>query len=202
MPFLLLKLLGIGKWLREAATALFGWIGRYPWQAAVIALCALSAWLWHGNNVRDRKIAALEVKNKAQADMFNRASAANLAAQQAQVKALEAKYTEQAKEAQQAYDKAIATARPAVVRYIDGHRLHKNGLCRREANSPGEGTNPGIPPEVPSDPGMVAIRSDDLQALAEWATVGIAEHNRAVTKLEDGTAEVVKAGVPEPAFGQ
>ena len=64
-----LRLLGIGKWLREAATALLGIIGRYPWQSACIALLALSGVLWHGKTKaigqRDAEIAARAADRKA-----------------------------------------------------------------------------------------------------------------------------------------
>lgn len=139
---------------------------------------------------------------RAEVDMLKRASAANLAAQQAQVKAMEAKFTQQAKEAQTAYDQAIANVRPAVVRYIDSHRLHPDSLRCSASGSPGEAPNPGLPAQVPPDTGMVAIRDDDLQALVEWATVGIAEHNRAVSKIDDGTAEAIRQGASDPLFGQ
>lgn len=138
---------------------------------------------------------------RAEVDMLKRASAANLAAQQAQVKAMEAKYTQQAKEAQTAYDQAIANVRPAVVRYIDSHRLHPDSLRCSASGSPGEAPNPGLPAQVPSDTGMVAIRTDHLQNLVDWSIVGILAHNGAVTEIDDGTAEAVRAGVPDPAFG-
>ena len=86
MPLLLLKLLGIGRWLREAATGLFRLARTYPLQAAIIALLCLSGWLWHGNTKRDRAIARWEQAAKAS----QQASDANRALAVAQVKAVEA----------------------------------------------------------------------------------------------------------------
>ena len=37
------SLLGVGKWLREAISDLFGWVAAHPWQAA---LCTSLALLW------------------------------------------------------------------------------------------------------------------------------------------------------------
>ena len=50
MPFLLLKLLGIGKWLREAAGGVFSLVRRYPLAAALIASLCLAGWFWHGKS--------------------------------------------------------------------------------------------------------------------------------------------------------
>lgn len=48
MPILLLKLLGIGKWLKEALWRVVGLIRRYPLHTALIASLCLSGWLWRG----------------------------------------------------------------------------------------------------------------------------------------------------------
>lgn len=47
----MLWLLGIGKWLKEAAGAAIAWIGRNPLLAALIASLCLTGWLWHRNAV-------------------------------------------------------------------------------------------------------------------------------------------------------
>ena len=61
-----LKLLGMGKWLSEAAGALARWVGRHPWPAAVIALLLVLALTWHGKAVvtdqRDAAIAQTKVQ--------------------------------------------------------------------------------------------------------------------------------------------
>lgn len=46
-PLWLISALG---WLRKAAGAVLGFVARYPWQAACVALLCASAWLWHGWN--------------------------------------------------------------------------------------------------------------------------------------------------------
>lgn len=58
-----LKLLGIGKWLREAAGGVFSAAMRYPWQAALIALLCLSGWLWLGKGkaLAERDAARAEI---------------------------------------------------------------------------------------------------------------------------------------------
>lgn len=64
MISLVASLFGIGKWLREAATALFGIIVRHPWQAGLIAsLVACAVLWWHSGRVadqRDRALATIE----------------------------------------------------------------------------------------------------------------------------------------------
>ena len=46
-----LKLMGLGRWLREAAGRVFSLIGRYPLHAAIIVSLALAGAFWHGGNV-------------------------------------------------------------------------------------------------------------------------------------------------------
>ena len=69
MLWLGLKLLGIGRWLKEAAGALFGLIRRYPWPTLVIALLLALAWTWHGKTSalgqRDAAIAGRVADRKA-----------------------------------------------------------------------------------------------------------------------------------------
>jgi hypothetical protein len=59
-----LWLLGIGGWLKEAASAAFGWIRTNPLLALVIGLGCLSAWLWHGWDKADQRIAQIEAAQK------------------------------------------------------------------------------------------------------------------------------------------
>lgn len=185
--------------LLDTAVALFK---RFRWLLPAVPFMALSAFLalklygflwWDG---------ALDTvaRQAATIAQIEHASKANEQAQREQVAKLEAKYTEQAKEAQASYDKAIANARPAVVRYIDSHRLHEDRLCVSTANPTGQAPDPGLPANLPSDTGMVAIRTDHLQNLVDWALVGITAHNDAVAKIDDGTAEAVRAGVPKVEF--
>ena len=69
------SLIGIGRWLREAATALLGIIVRHPWQAGLIAsLVACAGLWWRANRIaeqRDRALATvyrmIEAQKKATA---------------------------------------------------------------------------------------------------------------------------------------
>lgn len=190
---ILLRLLGILKWLREGLTSLLGLVRRYPLHAALIASLCLAGWLWLGKTAAEGERDAEIAGRKADWVLYEQASAANRAAQIAQVKAIEAEYERQAKDAQHAYDIALQGARTATDRYIAANRVRAGG-CVSPASAPGEGSNPGIPAELPADSGMVAIRETDLQALVEWLAIGVSEHNRAVDKINAGLAEV------EPAF--
>jgi hypothetical protein len=198
MPFLLLKLLGIGRWLKEAFSALLGWVGRYPWQAGLIAALCLAGWQWRGKEAALDKLAAQELAHAEYVRDVKAASEANAAAAIAQVKAVEAKSAELAKDADHAHELALQDARAATAAYISRNRVRQGpgGSCPGPA--PAEGNDPGVPPEVPSDP-LVFVREPDLQALVEWATVGVEAHNHAVDKINAGLAKVPE-GWPEPAF--
>lgn len=200
MPWLAIKLFfgGFLKRLTGAFSALLGWIGRYPWQAACLALLLASAWLWRGwNGERAGRLADNLAADAAMKSVMD-ASEANAAAAQAQVKAVEAKSAELAKDADHAHELALQNARTATDRFIAANRVRpgQGGSC--PAPAPAEGNDPGVPPEVPSDP-LVFVREPDLQALVEWATVGVEAHNHAVDKINAGLAKVPE-GWPEPAF--
>lgn len=54
------SLIGVGKWLREAATALLGIILRHPWQAGLIAaLVACAVLWWRADRIADQRDRAL-----------------------------------------------------------------------------------------------------------------------------------------------
>ena len=54
------SLIGIGRWLREAAGAAFRWIVAHPAQAALIAALVACAVLWWANGRKADKIERLE----------------------------------------------------------------------------------------------------------------------------------------------
>lgn len=97
MPLLLLKLLGIGQWLREAATAAFRWITASPTHMLIFALCVSLAgnfWLYRG------KAKAIEQRD-AWHLAFDKQKAAYIAAQrEAEAKAIAAKLAQEAKDEQ------------------------------------------------------------------------------------------------------
>lgn len=199
MPFLLLKLLGIGRWLKEAATALFRAILAHPKEAAIIALCASSLWLFRGRQAARVEAARWETAFGDQKLTYERASKEAAALALAQVKAVEAKSAQLAKDADHAHELAQRDARDATARFAAAHRVRPNQVCRSDAPAPAEGNDPGLPADLPPDP-LVAIREPDLQALVEWATVGIEAHNLSVDKVNAGLAKVPE-GWPEPDFG-
>ena len=147
----------------------------------------------------DKRHTAQRDKARAELDMARRASADNLAAQQAQVAAIEAKYDDLAKES--AHDLQIAQndARTALDRYVTANRVRKDGLCRSPASAPSKREDPGVPPEMPADPDLVAVPRNDLQALADWLALGVTLRNKEASKVEKGLAEVVADdGLPGP----
>lgn len=100
MPFLAIKLFfgGVLKRLLGAATALFDFARRNPWQAAVIALLLALAWTWHG------KSKAIEQRD-AWIIAFDKQKAAYIAAQkEAEANAIAAKLAQEAKDEQRRKD--------------------------------------------------------------------------------------------------
>lgn len=188
----LLKLLGIGKWLKEAATALLSLAGRYPWQAACIALLCLSAGLWRGNVKRDHIIAAKD----AEIAQRDKQYAANLAAQIEQTRQWEAKSEQAAKDVDNAYEQGRADRGALIAAHADSVRADK--VCRRYTAPAAEA--PTAPPaDGPGDlSGMVVVPRDEYETLAEntrrldWIV------NVWVPELE---AKGVAERLPEPTFG-
>lgn len=159
MPWLILRLLGIGKWLREAATGLLCLIRTYPLQAALIASMCLSGWLWHG------KSKAIEQRD-AWHLAFDAQKAAYIAAQkQAEAKAIAAKLAQEAKDEQRRKDadnalkQDLADDRRRADDYANAHRL------RREA--------PRSAPSVPDLPSPAETASIDHRPSDVAELVGI-----------------------------
>ena len=91
---LLLKLLGIGKWLKEALWRVLSLARRYPLQAALIVALCLAGWQWRGKREALADLAAEKAAHAASIAQCKAASDANRAAQLAQKAAQEAKYTD------------------------------------------------------------------------------------------------------------
>ena len=64
MIWIVAKLIGIGSWLKQAATAALGLVTRYPLQCALIAALCLSAWLWRGKHHAQAELAAIHAAQK------------------------------------------------------------------------------------------------------------------------------------------
>lgn len=192
IPRLALRLLG----LRSALTSAFTWATASASRMLAVALCvslAANVWLWRGWSAEQDGRAA----DKA---AWIAASQANAAAQAAQVKALEAKSQQIAKEADHDYKIAVADARTATDRYADANRCTVRQAASVSApSSPGQGNDPGVPAQVPADPDLVAVSRTDLQALTEWLALGVQAHNNAVDKIANGTAV---PAIPDVEFGK
>ena len=158
MPILLLKLLGITRWLKEAIWRVAGIAGRYPWQAALIASLCLSGWLWRG------KQSALAERDAAR-DETARVITAGQQALAAQIKLhdeTKAAYAAKAKEANDDYAKDLAAASTAADRYANANRVRKVCVSRpSETSGPAEDNHSAVP-EVPAAETLVAITRADF----------------------------------------
>ena len=166
MPFLLLRLLGLGKWLREAATALLGLARRYPLAAALIVAVALAGWQWRANHIhtaqRDDAIAGRAADRKAYFDAQADAQLKAIAALRAQ----EARHTVKAKEADHDHEIQLASASVVAERFIavGGVRRAKGvvgkiGGTVASAESGGSQSSDGLGAASQ----LVAVTADDVR---------------------------------------
>lgn len=160
MPLLLLKLLGIGKWLKEAATALFSLIRHHPKEAAIIALLALSAWQYRG------KRAAFTERDaaRAQTDRVIKAGQQALAAQIKLHDETKAAYAAKAKEANDDYAKDIAAANTAGDKYAAANRVRGKACVGRasKTSASAEVADPGVLEVPATETELVAITRADF----------------------------------------
>ena len=168
-----LKMLGLGKWLREAATALLDLIRRYPLQAALVVLLALLAWTWHSKSraigQRDAAIAGRVADRKAY-------TAAQAEAERLQAETDHVAIDRQlAFNAQQERNHAILeqTRRSAVADYAASHAVR---VCRQAVGGAPGGTvatavsgDSGQPAGVATVPDMVAVTGPDFDNLTAGA---------------------------------
>ncbi len=168
-------LLGIGKWLSGALSALLDVIRRNPWPCAVIALCVLSVALWHrGDRYRDKLLAA-----NAQLEA-GKQNVTALKAEKARVEKQQAATTER-------IDNETAPARRAALAAGDDY-ARANRCVRPSAVAPAShagGSVPGVPAAAGSSEAsgeaadLVAVakpdfdactlNSADLQKAVDWA---------------------------------
>lgn len=148
IPFLLLAW---GR-IQSAAKAAFGWIGRNPLLALVVALCCLSAWLWHGRSTAREElaqhIAAEKLATGAQKRVNN---------------AAETHYKEVANVADTKHEDMVADAFDATQRYIAEHRVQPaDRTCKAApaASSPDS--------QIPAKPaaGAVVVAQADVETCA------------------------------------
>ncbi len=165
----LLRLLG---WGRTALSALVGFIGRYPWQAACIALLCLSGWLWHG-------------KSEAIAGRAADRAAYVAAQEEAEMRALaakaetERKYERIATDADLSHARALADARAATDRYIAARRVRPEAAaCSASGSDPAPG-NPHS--ELPAGmPSGVVMAEADVRACSDLYDYAVSAHEWAV----------------------
>ena len=186
MPILLLKLLGITRWLKEALWRGAGLIGRYPLQAALIAPLFLAGWLWLG------KQSALAERDAARAETAQviKAGQQALAAQIKLHDETKAAYAAKAKEANDDYAKDLAAASTAADRYANANRVRKVCVSRpSETSASAENSDPGISQIPATETELVAITRADFDkctALYPYAN-GAYKHGQAL--ISAGLAE-------------
>lgn len=178
MPWLAIKLFMGG--LLKRLTGLLGVVGRYPWQSACIALLCLSGAFWHVIGKRNDTIAGLNGK----IGQIVAASDENHAAQVAQVKALEAKSQQLAR------DNANVETQIRTV-YVDrrdsyADRMRFDKVCRVSPGSPGQDS----PAPIDNGPGAdsVVVSRADFDIFVENTGRLVAVHQWGDGQLDAGLA--------------
>ena len=179
-----LKLLGMGKWLADAARRIAQWILFHPWQAACIALLVAAAWLWHGKSAANDRADACAAGRAAERASYIAAGKEAERLARAAKAAQEAKYTQLAKDADHAYETDLANARTAADRYIASHRVRAQavGDSRGTTVASAQGGNPGVPEIMPAV--AVVVSDSDVQACTGAVAYGIAAHDWAASLAE------------------
>lgn len=127
---------------------------------------------------------------------LEQASAANLAAQRAQIEALTAKMADNAKENVRVETQIRTVYRDRASSYADTHRIDvRDGVCRGTASAPGEGP---VAPQ-PDSPGQdaVLVSRTDFDLFVENSARLEAAHRWAQSLIDDGTAEAIREGVKD-----
>ena len=196
MPLLAIKLF-FGSMLKRAigaATALFGIISRYPWQAAVIALLAVSALLWRG------KANALDERDAARAETaqlivtYRNAQKEAEAAQIAANKATEARYSAIAKETNHDYQIALGDAQRRASDYISRMRIKTLDRSPRAAFTAPADNGPGVPADPAANTELVAVKPDDINACTVDHEYALGAYKWGQSLVKDGLA------LPEVGF--
>lgn len=173
---ILLKLLGLWRWLKQALGALLSLVRHYPLQTALIASLCLAGWLWHGKNEalaeRDVAIAGRAADRLAYTSAQAEAKRLAIAAKEAQ----EAIYRAKAKDADNAYQLALANSRSAADRYAAANRVRPETACRPSSGTvaAAEGGSAGVS-ENPA-PDAIMVSQADFNALNDAAIYAMAAH--------------------------
>lgn len=175
MPILLLKLLGIGAWIKKGAYALLCGIKRYPWQAGLILALLAFAWAWRGWNASEEREAAA-IAREAKAIKAGQQALANQIKLHDETKAA---YAAKAKDADNAHEIEMAAAADRTERFIAAGGVHKAcGNRASVASAPTEsavaesGNGQGLPSDLvavtPADVRLCTANSLRLKAVHDW----------------------------------
>lgn len=204
MPFFLLKLLGIGKWLKEAATAAFRWVTASTTHLLIFALCVSLAgnfWLYRGNVLKERQIVNItaeyvKFQAKIKHDMAlakerqDKADQSNIAGQLAAIRQQDA-----------AHVQLEAARRAAVSEFRTAGRMRFEAACRPSIGA-GETSlrdNPGQAPTGQADSDLVAIRPEDIEAFSQTELQN-AERGEFLRGLVDQGLAIPQSVLPEVGF--
>lgn len=157
---------GLLKRLSEALSAVLGFVTRNPLLAALIVSLCLSAFMWHGKSVATNQRDQCQTARKADRQAYIDAEAESAAKAIAALRAQEALYQTKAKEADNAYNLDLASARSAADRYRASHRVPAIivGRSPSSATAGTTGHDSGIPASAAADSDMVAVSNADFNA--------------------------------------
>lgn len=143
-----------GGWLKNAISALFGFIREYPWQFACIALCCLSLWFLHGRSSARDELADRIAAEKAATGAQRRVNDA------AQVH-----YEGKADEADKGHAVLAASAHTASDVYIASHRVRAD-CAAGQAPAATIGDHSAVPAKPASETVVVAVADTDVRICA------------------------------------
>lgn len=205
MPLLLLKLLGIGKWLREAATGAFRWIVSSPVHMLIFALCVSLAgnfWLYRGKSKaieqRDAWHLAFDKQKAAYIAAQREAEAKQKAADQSNIAGQLAAIRQQ----DAAHVQLEAARRSAVSEFRTAGRVRLEAACRSPS---GAGVaplrdNPRPPADGQAPGDFVAVKPEQIDA---WSEIELqnAERGQFLRGLVSQGLAVPQSALPEVEFG-
>lgn len=181
-----LKLLGLGEWLKEAARQALQLTCKYPLQVALVASLAISCWLWNGRQEARANAAKWETAFSDQKLAYERASKEAAALAIAQVKAVESKSAQIAKD--NANEERALRAELGARAAANADRMRADKYCSRLA-----ATAPQDNP-APVDPGpgadAVILSRPDYDLMVENTIRLKAVHAWGQDALRDGLAKV------------
>lgn len=197
MPLLLLKLLGIGQWLREAATAAFRWITASTTHLLIALLAVTAAWgvwehraagKWH--KAHDLLAAAIKAQEAAAVAKQAKQDADNLRTQQEHINELENRHAMRE-----------VSRRDDLGRFVAAHRLPQaagGSSCR--ASDAGLRPDPGEAPDGQAPGDFVAVKPEQIDA---WSEIELqnAERGQFLRGLVSQGLAVPQSALPEVEFG-